>query len=66
MTAEQNANEMAQALQQKHFPAFVYKKDGDRFYRVFIGPYASDQSLQQAQVELRRLNIPTIKKKSAP
>jgi len=66
MTAEQNAKEMAQSLQQKHFPAFVYKKDGDRFFRVFIGPYASDQSLLLAQVELRRLNIPTIKKKSAP
>jgi cell division septation protein DedD len=65
MTEEQNAKEMAQSLQQKHYPAFVYKKDGDRFYRVFIGPYASDQSLRQAQTALRSLNIPTIKKKSA-
>ena len=62
MTDAKNAKEMAQSLQQKHFPAFVYKKDGDRFYRVFIGPYASDQSLWQAQMALRSLNIPTIKK----
>jgi septal ring-binding cell division protein DamX len=65
MTDEQNAKEMAQLLQQKHFPAFVYKKDGDRFYRVFVGPYASDQSLVQAQAALRGLNISTIKKKNA-
>jgi cell division septation protein DedD len=65
MADEQNAKEMAQSLQQKHFPAFVYKKESDRFYRVFIGPYASDQTLTQAQEALRRLNISTIKKKSA-
>ena len=62
MTDEQNAKEMAQSLQQKHFPAFVYKKEGDRFYRVFVGPYANDQSLRQAQAALRSMNIPTIKK----
>ena len=33
---------MADALQQKRFPSFVMAPTTDSFYRVQVGPYASE------------------------
>ena len=37
---------LAQALQQKKFPAFVLTPGADHFYRVQVGPYADAQIRQ--------------------
>jgi cell division septation protein DedD len=41
MKLEENADAMAQELQKKNFPAFVFRHGGDRLYRVAIGPFGS-------------------------
>jgi cell division septation protein DedD len=66
MTDQKNANELAESLRQRNFPAFVSKRNTDRFYRVLIGPYATDQSLRQAKSGLQNDAIKTIEKRWSP
>lgn len=44
LTKEGDALALAEALQQKKFPAFVLTPSGDHYYRVQVGPYADVQS----------------------
>jgi hypothetical protein len=39
MTEESNADALAEILQKRNFPAFVFKRTGDRFYKVAVGPF---------------------------
>ena len=50
---------LAQALQQKKFPAFVITPGTDKYYRVQVGPYADTQSATSARQDPRsqRLQI---------
>ena len=43
---------LAQALQQKRFPAFVLPPGTDRYYRVQVGPYTDAQSADLARQKL--------------
>jgi cell division septation protein DedD len=52
-TARQaDAVALAQALQQKKFPAFVLPPGADRYYRVRVGPYTDAQSADLARQKL--------------
>lgn len=62
MSEVENANNLAQALQEKQLPAFVSKKDADRFYRVLVGPYSDPSDLRQAQAALGAQGYESIEK----
>lgn len=49
LTRENDALALAEALQQKKFPAFVLTPAADPYYRVQVGPYADAQSANLAQ-----------------
>jgi cell division septation protein DedD len=44
LVREADALALAQALQQKKFPAFVLTPGDDHFYRVQVGPYGDAQA----------------------
>ena len=52
MARQSDAVALAQALQQKRFPAFVLPPGADRYYRVQVGPYAEPQSADLARQKL--------------
>jgi cell division septation protein DedD len=52
MARHADAKALAQALQQKKFPAFVLPPAADRYYRVQVGPYADPQSADLARQKL--------------
>lgn len=52
MARQADAVALAQALQQKKFPAFVLPPSADRYYRVRVGPYADPQSADLARQKL--------------
>ena len=53
MTYEKNAIALAESLQQKSFPAFVYRRETDRFYRVFVGPFNDVDSTLKIEEQLK-------------
>ena len=48
-TKESDALALAEALQQKKFPAFVLTPGADQYYRVQVGPYADVRSANTAK-----------------
>ena len=52
MARQSDAVALAQALQQKKFPAFVLPPGADRYYRVRVGPYTDPQSADLARQKL--------------
>lgn len=52
MARQSDAVSLAQALQQKRFPAFVLPPGADRYYRVQVGPYKDAQSADLARQKL--------------
>jgi cell division protein FtsN len=52
MAHQSDAVRLAQALQQKRFPAFVAPRGGDRYYRVQVGPYTDARSADLAKQKL--------------
>jgi len=52
MARQSDAVALAQALQQKRFPAFVLPPGADRYYRVQVGPYTDPQSADLARQRL--------------
>jgi septal ring-binding cell division protein DamX len=60
LTSEKDALSLAQNLQHKEFPAFVLSPQGDRFYRVQVGPYADLESAQLARRALEKEGFKSI------
>ncbi len=54
---------LAQALQQKKFPAFVLTPGADHFYRVQVGPYADAQAANAARNQLQNQGFKSIIKR---
>lgn len=54
---------LAEALQQKKYPAFVQTPGGDNLYRVQVGPYADAQSAELAKRSLERDGFKAITKR---
>ena len=59
---EGDALALADALQQKKFPAFVVTPNADNLYRVQVGPYADTQSADLAKRSLKREGFKVIVK----
>jgi len=60
MARQTDAVALAQALQQKKFPAFVLPPGADRYYRVQVGPYADAQSADLARQKLENQGFKAI------
>jgi cell division septation protein DedD len=60
---EGDAMALAQALQQKKFPAFVITPGTDKYYRVQVGPYADAQSATNARHDLEANGFKSIVKR---
>jgi hypothetical protein len=54
MRHEANADALAQDLQRKNFPAFVFRRGNDRFYRVAVGPYSEVDSPARVKDDLKK------------
>jgi len=54
MIHEENADALSSTLQKKNFPAFVFKRDSDHFYKVAVGSYPDADSAAAAQQELQK------------
>ncbi|MGO9642415.1 MAG: SPOR domain-containing protein [Candidatus Acidiferrales bacterium] len=60
---ESDAISLAQALQEKKFPAFVLSPGPDKYYRVQVGPYADAQSAAAARTQLESQGFKSIVKR---
>ena len=63
LTHQGDALAMADALQQKRFPAFVVAPTSDKFYRVQVGPYADPKAAESAKSALDRAGFKAIIKR---
>jgi cell division septation protein DedD len=63
LVREADALALAQALQQKKFPAFVLTPGADHFYRVQVGPYADAQAANAARHGLETQGFKSIVKR---
>jgi cell division septation protein DedD len=57
MTHEAYANALAKDLKQKGLPAFVFRREGDNFYRVAVGPFSGSQSALAAKDTLEKQGL---------
>lgn len=57
MTRQENAEALAESLHQKNFPAFVFRHENDRFYRVVVGPFSDVDSTLRVKDELKKLGF---------
>jgi cell division septation protein DedD len=60
---QDDALALAQALQQKKFPAFVIPPGTDKLYRVQVGPYSDNQAASKARQELEAKGFKSIIKR---
>jgi cell division septation protein DedD len=60
---ESDAMALAQALQQKKFPAFVITPSTDKYYRVQVGPYTDTESATNARHDLEAKGFKSIVKR---
>ena len=59
---EADAIALASSLQKKRFPAYVMSPQGDKFYRVQVGPYADQKSAESARKGLESAGFKAIVK----
>jgi cell division septation protein DedD len=59
---ESDAMTLASHLQKKKFPAFVMSPQGDKYYRVQVGPYADQKSAEAARKGLEGAGFKAIVK----
>ena len=60
---QDDALALAQALQQKKFPAFVITPGADKLYRVQVGPYADNQAAAVGRQQLEAKGFKSIIKR---
>jgi DedD protein len=60
---QDDALALAQALQQKKFPAIVVPPSADKYYRVQVGPYADNQAATKARQDLEDKGFKSIIKR---
>jgi cell division septation protein DedD len=60
---QDDALALAQALQQKKFPAFVIPPAADKYYRVQVGPYQDNESASKARQDLEAKGFKSIIKR---
>jgi len=62
LTKEADALELATRLQKKRFPAFVVSPQGDKYYRVQVGPYGDPKAADAARKGLEGAGFKAIVK----
>ena len=66
MRHEANADALAQDLQRKNFPAFVFRRGTDRFYRVAVGPYSEVNSPGRVKDDLKKNGLKSFLRRWVP
>jgi hypothetical protein len=66
MKVEENADAMAQELQKRNFPAFVFRHGGDRLYKVAVGPYGDADSTVKVKDNLEKQGFKPILRRWLP
>jgi len=62
LRVESEAIAVANDLRKKKFPAFVQTPQGDKYYRVQVGPYTDQQAMQAAKKGLETAGFKAITK----
>jgi len=60
LRTESDAISVAKDLQKKKFPAFVQTPQGDKYYRVQVGPYSDQNAMQAAKKGLETAGFKAI------
>jgi len=60
LRTESDAIAVAKELQKKKFPAFVQTPQGDKYYRVQVGPYTDQKAMQAAKKGLETAGFKAI------
>jgi len=60
LRTESDAISVAKDLQKKKFPAFVQTPQGDKYYRVQVGPYTDQKAMQAAKKGLETAGFKAI------
>ena len=66
MKDEDNADALAKTLQKRNFPAFVFKRGANPFYRVAVGAYSDPDSADRVKDELKAQGFKSILKHWSP
>lgn len=66
MTHQGNADALAENLQKNKFPAFVFHRGSDPFYRVAVGPFSDKQSPVKTKGELEKRGLKPFLRAWAP
>lgn len=62
LSREADAAALTNTLQRKRFPAYIVSPQGDKFYRVQVGPYADQKSAEAARKGLESAGFKAIVK----
>jgi cell division protein FtsN len=60
LRTESDAVAVANDLRKKKFPAFVQAPQGDKYYRVQVGPYSDQKAMQAARKDLETAGFKAI------
>lgn len=66
MEQEANADALSNLLREKNFSAYVFRRSADNFYRVAVGPYATEVTATQIQHDLEREGYKSILRPWSP
>jgi cell division septation protein DedD len=66
MKREDNADALARTLQARNFPAFVFKRGSNPFYRVAVGAYGDPDSAATVKEQLKAQGFQAILKHWSP
>jgi hypothetical protein len=66
MKLEDNADALAKILQNKNFPAFVFRHGTDRLYRVAVGPYSDAKATIKPKGTLEKQGFKPILRRWLP
>jgi cell division septation protein DedD len=66
MSTEANADALSAKLVGQSFKAFVVKREGDRLYRVLVGPFKTQEEAQKAESGLRAQDYKPLLKPWSP
>lgn len=66
MTQQRNADALAEDLRKEKFPAFVFQRGPDRFYRVAVGPFSNEKSPVKTKADLEKRGLKPFLRTWAP
>jgi len=66
MKLEDNADVLAQELQKKGLPAFVFRHGQDRLYRVAVGPFSDEDATAKVKAKLEKQGLKPIVRRWLP